>query len=215
MDHAFGLEIPERLEELCDPLKLALIVYDMRVGILAQIPNALEITANVARVLAAARELDFRVYFIRHVSLPNQLAGVAQLRRAKDWQHTASVAETRPAFPRNAPQTQIVPELAPRDTEMVVDKLTMSCFEGTFLSIALRDSRQVAFAIVGVALEVGIDPTVRHAADLGFIPVVIGDACGTGNAAAAQRSLESLAFAGDAIITNTATICTLLHGVQQ
>jgi nicotinamidase-related amidase len=215
MDHAFGLEIPETLEELCDPLKLALIVYDMQVGILGQIPNAAEITANVAQVLAAARERGFRVYFTRHVSLPNQLSGLAQLRRAKTWQRATSVAETRPAFPPRAPQTQILPELAPRDTEMVVDKLTMSCFEGTFLSIALRDCRQVGFAIVGVALEVGIEPTVRHAADLGLIPVVVADACGAGNASAAQRSIESLAFAGDAIITDTATICSWLRGAER
>jgi nicotinamidase-related amidase len=215
MDHAFGLEIPERIEELCDPTKVALIVYDMQVGILGQIANAANITANVPRVLAATRERDFRVYFTRHISLPNQLSGVAQLRRAKAWQRTASVAQARPAFPPNASQTQILPEVAPEGTEMVVDKLTMSCFEGTFLTIALRDCRQVAFAIVGVALEVGIEPTVRHAADLGFIPVVVADACGAGDAAAAHRSLETLAFAGDALITDTATICGLLRGAKQ
>jgi Isochorismatase family len=50
-------------------------------------------------------------------------------------------------------------------------------------------------AIVGIATEVGIEPTARHAADLGFIPVIITDACGAGDQAAAQRSLESLRFA--------------------
>lgn len=53
----------------------------------------------------------------------------------------------------------------------------MSCFEGTPLSIALRDCQLLALAIVGIALELGIDPTVQHAADLGFIPVVVADAC--------------------------------------
>jgi len=32
--------------------------------------------------------------------------------------------------------------------------------------------------IVGAVLEIGIEPTARHAADLGLLPVVVTDACG-------------------------------------
>jgi len=39
---------------------------------------------------------------------------------------------------------------------------------------------------------------------------VIADACGAGDAEAAARSLEVLRFAGDAILTDAATICRLL-----
>jgi nicotinamidase-related amidase len=59
-------------------------------------------------------------------------------------------------------------------------------------------------------MEVGIEPTVRHGADLGLIPVVVTDACGAGNPAAAKRSLDALAFAGDAMMTDVATITRLL-----
>jgi nicotinamidase-related amidase len=59
---------------------------------------------------------------------------------------------------------------------------------------------------VGIALEVGIEPSVRHAADLGFVPIVVTDACGTGNSEAATRSLAALTFAGDAILTDVATV---------
>ena len=91
----------------------------------------------------------------------------------------------------------------------------MSAFEGTFLDIALRDCGINAFAVVGVATEVGIEPTVRHAADLGYIPVIIADACGAGHVEAAERALESLKFAGDSLITNTETICRLLGQVTK
>jgi nicotinamidase-related amidase len=90
----------------------------------------------------------------------------------------------------------------------------MSAFEGTPLELALRDCQITAFAIVGVATEVGVEPTVRHGADRGFIPVVITDACGTGDPAAAKRSLEALAFTGDAILADVATITGLLGGVE-
>jgi biuret amidohydrolase len=51
---------------------------------------------------------------------------------------------------------------------------------------------------------------VRHGADLGHIPVVVKDACGFGHREAAERSIASLEFAGDALLTNTDTFCTQL-----
>jgi nicotinamidase-related amidase len=60
-------------------------------------------------------------------------------------------------------------------------------------------------------MEVGIEPTARHAADLGLIPVIIADACGTGDEDAAKRSLDGLAFTGDSLITNTFEFCRLLR----
>jgi nicotinamidase-related amidase len=61
-------------------------------------------------------------------------------------------------------------------------------------------------------MEVGIEPTVRHAADLGFIPVVLADACGAGNPDAAGRAIASLRFAGDAVISDVATFEALAGG---
>lgn len=57
------------------------------------------------------------------------------------------------------------------------DKLAMSAFEGTPLEFALRDCGAVAVAVAGIALEVGIEPTLRHAADLGLPPPAPSPAC--------------------------------------
>jgi len=43
-------------------------------------------------------------------------------------------------------------------------------------------------------LEIGIEPTALHAADLGFLPVVVDDACGVVEREAAQRSLATLDY---------------------
>jgi nicotinamidase-related amidase len=87
----------------------------------------------------------------------------------------------------------------------------MSAFEGTWLDFALRDCGINAFIIVGVATEIGIEPTIRHGADLGYIPVLVADACGAGNEEAANRSIENLKFMGDAFVTDTKTICEILE----
>jgi nicotinamidase-related amidase len=212
MDHGFGLDVPETLQEVCHPGRLALIVYDMQAGIVHQLPDGQEIARAVAGVLDAARAGGFRVFFTRHMSLPNEVAGVAQLRTAKAWQRARSVAEVKPSFPRDSPQFQIVPELAPRPSEAVLDKIAMSAFVGTPLETALRDCGLGAFAIAGIALEVGIEPTVRHATDLGFLPVVVTDACGSRDKEAAERAIATISFAGGSLLTDVAAIAPLLRG---
>jgi nicotinamidase-related amidase len=211
MKSAYGITIPRTLEEVCDPQRVGLLVYDMQVGILSQIKNAHEVTQQVLKVLTAARNAGVRVFFSRHLSLPKELMGMFQFRMAMTWQQTDSPEEVKPWFLRDNPSFQIVPELAPRGSEGIFDKLTMSAFEGTWLDFALRDCGINAFIIVGVATEIGIEPTARHGADLGYIPVIVTDACGAGDERAAARSIESLKFAGDTLLTDTETICDVLH----
>jgi nicotinamidase-related amidase len=211
MKTAYGVSIPQTLEEVCDPRRIALLIYDMQVGILSQIANPVKITQQVLRVLTAARNAGARVFFSRHLSLPKELMGMSQFRMAMTWQRTDSPEHVNPWFLRDAPGFQITPELLPRPSEGVFDKLTMSAFEGTWLDFALRDCGINAFIIVGVATEIGIEPTARQGADLGYIPVVVTDACGAGDKAAAKRSVESLKFAGDALLTDTGTICDVLR----
>jgi nicotinamidase-related amidase len=211
MKSAYGLSIPQTLEEVCDPQRVVLLVYDMQVGILSQIKNGDEVTRRVHKVLTAARNARIRIFFSRHLSLPQELMGMSQFRMAMAWQHVDSPEEVKPWFLRDTPGFEIVPELSPRPTEAVFDKLTMSAFEGTWLDFALRDCGINAFVVVGVATEIGIEPTARHGADLGYIPVLVTDACGAGDEKAAKRSIESLKFAGDALIAETETICDLLR----
>jgi biuret amidohydrolase len=211
MKTAYGVSIPQTLDEVCDRRRIALLVYDMQVGILSQLKNPERVTQQVLKVLTAARDAGLRVVFSRHLSLPKELMGMFQYRMAIAWQRVDSPEQVTPWFLRDSPGFQIAPELQPRPSEGVFDKLTMSAFEGTWLDFALRDCGIDAFIIVGVAMEIGIEPTARHGADLGYIPVIVTDACAAGNEDAAKRSIESLKFAGDAIITDTETICGVLH----
>ena len=211
MEHHRNLQIPDRLADVCNPDRLALLVYDMQVGVVGQLADGPEVTERVIRVLDAARGAGVRVFFTRYMTLPKELMGVSQLRTAMAWQRKDRVEDVVSPFPRGSPAFELVPELAPRGSEAIFDRLSMSAFEGTPFEFALRDAQVVAFAIVGVAMEVGIEPTVRHGADLGLIPVLVTDACGAGNPTAAERSLDALATAGDAILTDISTITGLLE----
>jgi biuret amidohydrolase len=210
MKQTQGLQIPSQLAELHDPRRMALLVYDMQVGIRSQIKTGDHIVERCGCALSAARSAGMRVVFTRHLSMPKAWMGVTQFRTAMAWQRTDDPEAVRPWFARDAPGFQIVPELQPTPDEAVFDKLAMSAFEGTPLAYALRDCGILALAIVGIATEIGIEPTARHASDLGFITVLLADACGAGHQAAAERSWESLRFAGEAVISDVASFSSLI-----
>lgn len=207
---AEGIAIPTSLDEWCDPHRMALIVYDMQVGVCRQIADVQAVIDRVGTALQAARGAGMRVAFTRHVSLPRKWMGITQLRTAMAWQKRSDPDSVDSWFLHDAAATEIIPELAPRADEAVFDKITMSAFDSSALGLALHDAGIRAIAIAGIAMEIGIEPTVRQATDHGFAAVVIDDACGFGSREARDRSMATLGYIGEAIITNTESFCHAL-----
>ncbi|HEU5398944.1 MAG TPA: cysteine hydrolase, partial [Gammaproteobacteria bacterium] len=63
MIEAFGLSIPETLQEVCQPSRCAVVVYDMQVGIVPQIEEGKDVLLRCQELLAAARVKGFRIFF--------------------------------------------------------------------------------------------------------------------------------------------------------
>ncbi|MGY1650748.1 isochorismatase family protein [Geodermatophilus sp. SYSU D01119] len=191
MQRAFGPDVPESVAEMGRPGAAAVLVHDAQVGILAAVRDREGRTARTAAVLAAARGAGVPVSCVGHVSLPPSHLGVAALRTAMAWQRGDRADEVPASFPPDAAHTQLDPALAPADGEPVVDELGMSALVGTPLEAALRDRGVTTLVVVGAVREIGIEPTARHAADPGLLPVVVDDACGVVDEDAARRSLAS------------------------
>ncbi|RDI61393.1 cysteine hydrolase family protein [Nocardia pseudobrasiliensis] len=211
MRHGNGLDIPEDLGELCSPNRMALIVYDMQVGVLTQLDDGQEIVERVARLVEAARRGGYPIIYLRHMFLPKRLSGRFALRMAMAWQGVDSVEQVTPILQRDTAGFQLVPQLRPGPDEIVFDKTSMSAFEGTPLASTLRDLGIVSYAIAGVALEIGIAPTVTHSTDLGFIPVVVEDACGGKDKPAMARALADFDFQGHVVRTDVDSLVPLLE----
>ena len=194
MQHAFGIDVPESVAEMCKPPRAAVLVYDAQVGIFAHVRQSTQVLAQIGTVVGAARRAGIPVVYVRHVSVPPSHMGVAALRTAMAWQRVDQAKDVRWAFPPTSAHAQLVEELAPDSGEPVFDKLGMSAFVGTPLELVLRDRGVTTLIIVGAVLEIGIEPTARHAADLGLLPVVVEDACGVVEPEAAERSLASLDY---------------------
>jgi biuret amidohydrolase len=56
-----GVQVPRTLEDLCRPERMALIVYDMQIGILHQLKDGAEIVGRVLCVVQAARQAGLRI----------------------------------------------------------------------------------------------------------------------------------------------------------
>lgn len=212
MQSAFGLNIPMSIKDVCHPQKMALLVYDMQVGVAQQLPGAIEFIQQVKQVVEVARSHRMRILFSRHTTLPKEIAGVSQLKGAMALQRVSTVAEVQPNFLPDSVAHAIVPDLAPLPSEVAFDKLTMSAFVGSYLDLALRDARIDAIAVVGAVLEFGIEPTVRNAADLGYSTVLISDACYSFSEQNKMRALSNLQAAS--LITDSSTFKTTLDRVH-
>ena len=212
MQRAFGLDVPDTVAEMCRPGAAAVLVYDAQAGILPHVKDRDALVERIREIVDAARAAGLPVFYVRHVSLPPTHLGVGALRTAMAWQRKNRAEDVAAAFPPDAPHTAIVDELAPVAGEPVFDKLGMSALVGTPLEAALRDRGVTTLILVGAVLEIGIEPTARHAADLGFLPVLVDDACGIVEPDAAQRSLDSLDYSLLSYRATTAEVVAALAG---
>ena len=128
MPEAFGFSVPTEVEQLADPSRTAVIIYDMQVGIISQIREGAAVLKKCVELVAAARGSGYRIFFTRHMWLPLRAAGVGQLRRAMIWQRTEDSAKlVTPFLPGSGPW-QIAGALNPGVDDVLIDKITMSAF---------------------------------------------------------------------------------------
>ena len=197
-----------------DIARTALLVYDMQRGIAKQLAGADQIIGACKTAIDAARRAGMRIAYSKHMSPPRPWLGSTQLRTAMAWQRIQNPDQVKSWFSRGSEASEIVPELAPTDDDLVFEKFSMSALSGTVLSWMLADCGIVNLVMVGIALEIGIEPTVRSATDLGLVPIVLTDACGAGHKEAGERAFDTMKFIGEAILTDTQTFAARIASAK-
>jgi len=84
-----------------------------------------------------------------------------------------------PGAGKGAESAEIVPELAPRPGELVIDGHTYDKFHGTPLDLALRARGITHLAIVGVTTDICVNCTVLSAANRDYRVTVVTDGVAT------------------------------------
>jgi nicotinamidase-related amidase len=110
---------------------------------------------------------------------------------------------------RNEPGSAIVPELAPQDGEIVIDKPGKGAFYATELGTVLAELGVSHLAFAGVTTEVCVQTTMREANDRGFHCLLVEDATESYFAHFKQATLDMIRAQG-AIVGWTACTDQLL-----
>ena len=137
---------------------------------------------NNQRLVAECRERGVEVIFARIACLKND---------GRD----RSLSQKKPGFnylllPKDRPDGQIVPELAPQGDEIVVMKTTDSALTGTNLRLLLHNMGIKDVIVSGIFTDQCISSTVRSLADESYGVVVVDDCCAAATLELHKRELE-------------------------
>lgn len=151
-----------------DPSDTALVLIDLQRGI-AAFPAAPHSTSEVVSV--AARLADA----FRDAHAPVVLVHVALTPDGGDRLRTP-VDEQAPARPVSPAFAEIVPDLGPREGDLVVTKRQWGAFYGTDLDLQLRRRGIGTIVLGGISTNYGVESTARDAFERGYALVFVEDA---------------------------------------
>ncbi len=189
-------EAPEPDDIVLRPAETALLVIDIQNTYVEPKEDAREATRwapffarmrdtvipNTARLLDTCRARGVEPVFARIACLKHD---------GRD----RSLSQKKPGFnyllmPKDRPDSQVVPELAPRADEIVVTKTTDSALTGTNLRLILANMGIRNVIVAGIFTDQCVSSTVRSLADESFNVVVVEDCCAAATDAIHRAELE-------------------------
>jgi nicotinamidase-related amidase len=144
---------------------------------------------NNARLLKAFREAGLRVVFVTLGSELPDLSDLSVTSRQRS-QRRQQLTGQRTMFSRAEPAWQIIPELEPREGELVVNKTTLSAFNSSSLDKTLRNMGIGVLLVTGVVTDVCVEATARDAVDHGFATILVDDACAAWDARSHRSTMQ-------------------------
>jgi nicotinamidase-related amidase len=125
-------------------------------------------------------------------------------------QNVDDPAKLVPTMQRGGEDTEFIDGLAPKPHHIVLEKSQPSLFVDTPLDLRLKTLGVDTLIMTGVATDIGIEFTCRHAAALGYFSMAIEDATGAYTRDAHERSLTFLRSWTTPVVS-TQTVCELLE----
>jgi nicotinamidase-related amidase len=164
-----------------DKKKTCLVVIDLQKGITGmptQPFDAKTVISNAAKLAKAFRENQMPVFLV-HVMASEGTA----LHTIMDegW-------PSRGEMPKD--WADIVPELGPEPTDVVITKRQWGAFYGTDLDLRLRRGGLDTIVLAGIATSYGVESTARFAYEYGYQQIFAEDAMSDRSPEAHRNAIE-------------------------
>lgn len=151
-----------------DRSRTALVVIDLQKGIAGRpfVPNdSATVVANAVKLAEAFRRNRMPVFLVHVVATEAD-----RLRPIADQQQWGQ----RGPLPKDF--ADFVPELGPREGDLVIGKRQWGAFYGTELDLQLRRRGIDTITLCGIATNIGVESTARFAYEYGYQQIFASDA---------------------------------------
>jgi nicotinamidase-related amidase len=164
-----------------DKRKTGLVVIDLQKGIISMEaePHDTRVVISNATKLAEAFRANRMPVFLVHVPFSRETA----LQPIADL-----VMPSRSEVPPD--WADIVPELGPALSDVVITKRQWGAFYGTDLDLRLRRGGLDTIVLTGIATTYGVESTARFAYEYGYQQIFAEDAMSDRSAEAHKNSIE-------------------------
>jgi nicotinamidase-related amidase len=154
-----------------DPKTSALVLIDLQKGIAARTtaPHSSDaVVKNAARIAERFRTLGATVVLV-HVDYSPDLRDMLFPEADAPFRTKDS-----PALPEN--WAEFVPEIGPREGDVIITKRQWGAFYGTDLDLQLRRRGVRTIVLGGIATNMGVESTARDAFERGYELIFVEDA---------------------------------------
>lgn len=168
---------PDELKKIIDPKSSIFVAWDVHRALFNSVFNRDEFQKGFNVALNAARKAKVPVIFTKITPFPAGFEPASA--KLMSWK-----GKFKPE------DMELI--VQPQQNEIVVNKNTWSIFVGTNVELLARNSGRNVFVFTGIATDVGVETSARHAYALGFIPVIISDGVSSSDREAHERSLANM-----------------------